>query len=64
MGRILTIDDLCHHKVCVIEWCYLHKKVWETVYHLLSTVIMLVSCGPLFSISTGYSFNGLCLKDH
>ncbi|XP_065632574.1 protein FAR1-RELATED SEQUENCE 5 isoform X1 [Quercus suber] len=60
MGRVLTIDDLCHHKVCVIEWCYLRKKVWETVYRLLSTVIMLVSCVPCFLslqgiVSMGYA---------
>lgn len=34
MGRILTMDDLCWHKVCVIEWCYMRKKVRKIFYHL------------------------------
>lgn len=28
------MDDLCWHKVCVIEWCYMRKKVRKIVYHL------------------------------
>jgi len=62
LGRILTIDNLCCNKVCVIKWCYMCKKAGKTVGHLflycdyatemyLSKKIMLLRCGSLFSVS-------------
>ncbi len=36
LGKILTIDNLRLRKVLVLDWCYMCKRVGETVDHLLS----------------------------
>lgn len=36
MGKILIIDNLWHHKMVVVGWCYMCKKAEETADHLLA----------------------------
>ena len=35
LGKILILDNFNPHQVVVVEWCFLCKKAWESVDHLL-----------------------------
>ena len=35
LGKILTLDNLRKQKIIVVDWCYMRKKSWESIDHLL-----------------------------
>ena len=61
LGKILTIDNLHHRWVLVLDCCYMYKRAGETVDHYFFMVILLASSGLLCSSYLGCL--GLCLLE-
>lgn len=40
LGKILTIDNLCHRNIIIVDWCCMSKQHGESVDHLLLHCIM------------------------